>query len=251
MPVLDLSTALAAPSRNRIAKVGVELEGGWAISPNLRAGGAQSRHDASVIIPVDGLAYIGEIVSPPLLPIQLLGFLRVYYPSHVNTTCGLHLHMSFRSIGHYHRLMTEDYQDTLLHHLGNWAGSQGFPKTHHIWKRLAGEEKYCHKAFWPDLQVRATGHGDQRSPDRFFRPGSRYTVVNYCFNIDQRQTVEVRVLPMMLTVGQAASALGVIMEVTNAFLYETRSRVRASRMVIDVADLDLDSERVDEEYLYA
>jgi len=258
--VLDIDKYLESPPRNRIRLVGIELEGLWTKIP--LGGEANFHNDGSVKFPpivVDGKpisARVGEIVSWPIEPAAIGKWVRHNYPQAVNETCGLHIHMSFWQVRHYHRLMVQDYQDTMIEYLKRWAKEEGtFPEErtcmnclfiksplcmacrgtgnipgHHIWNRLAGKEKYCHFKFWPDAQVQMTRHGDQASPDRFWKEGSRYTAVNYCFGIDNRQTLEIRVLPMMEDPEQAIRALKRIVRVTNACLYVLRKNTRRDKL---------------------
>src|SRR5438477_8185346 len=118
MAVLNIDRYLVHPAKNRVAKVGIELEGGWSKFPDNEAVGNMFHHDASVKLPEvpgvpEGLIRTGEIVSPPIEPGAIGKWTSKWYPQHVNKTCGLHLHMSFFFIRHYRRLMVVDYQDTM------------------------------------------------------------------------------------------------------------------------------------------
>lgn len=56
---------------------------------------------------------IGELPSPPMEVKKFPLWMTKYYPSHVNDTCGLHVHMSFKSALHYQRLMIPEYSKTI------------------------------------------------------------------------------------------------------------------------------------------
>lgn len=267
MAILDIDRLLEHLPRNRIRLVGIELEGAW---KKLPTGGENTFHgDGSVKFPASPPMRVGEIVSLPMVPAAIPKWVKTNYPDKVNETCGLHIHMSFWTARHYHRLMTQDYQDTLVEYLTRWAKAEGtFPLAkdcpgcfgmsieggricpacmgsgklpeHRIWERLRGENKNCHLAFWPDEQVKMTRHGDQSSPDRYYKHGSRYTAVNYCFGVENRQTFEVRVLPMMDTPEQSSRALRRIIDITNSCLFVMKGRARKEnlRFFVEVTDLD-------------
>src|SRR5687767_14293723 len=86
--------------KNRVAAAGVELEGAW----NEQPVGVQVERDSSVFndrMPT-GAKVLGEIPIGPVFPAGLPELIRTYHPDKVNHTCGLHTHMSFESLWHYH-----------------------------------------------------------------------------------------------------------------------------------------------------
>jgi hypothetical protein len=215
---LDIES-LYGHCRNRIARVGVELEGGWKdMTP-----GIAFENDTSVFkdaktgtqkLPA-GISYAGEIPVGPFVPAVIGKAITKYYPDKVDSTCGLHVHMSFESLLHYGWLMVPEYQETILEYLIRWAKKEGFPDDHHIWTRLKGQSTYCQKKFWPDEQVKAKKDHDR---ERF---GHRYTVVHYC---GRQNTIEVRVLPMMTTPVQSIRAVKEVLRITNACLVKLASK---------------------------
>jgi len=228
--VLDLSRWMDQ-GKNRINRVGIELEGGWTIAHP----GLQVHHDGSVFkggIPkvpeAEKLLTAGEVSSPPIEPATMPVWVRKYHPQVVDYSCGLHIHMGFKSVLHYSRLMdSPDYQETLLDYLKQWGRDHHIPKEHCLWGRLDGQNKYCKKNFWPDLQ--AIKKGKEHNVDRDGGiVGNRYTVVNYCWGLGF-ETLEVRVLPMFDTPALSISALKCVMDVTNAYLAATAPRKLADR----------------------
>ncbi|HVI39909.1 MAG TPA: hypothetical protein VM577_04545 [Anaerovoracaceae bacterium] len=214
---LNLDSIIGNP-KNRIARVGVELEGGWIKPP----ADMVLEHDGSVfrdqttglVVPPVGVTKLGELPLGPYQPAAIPKAMRKYYPQKVDKTCGMHVHMSFESLLHYGRLMVPEYQETIVEYLGRWAQKEGFPKTHHIWQRLEGKSPYCQKKFWPDLQIDMKRKGGNEYYDQQ-RPGHRYTIVHYC---GRQNTIEVRVLPMMENVDQAIRAIKQVFDITNACL---------------------------------
>lgn len=221
---INIDEHLGKPMKNRVALVGVELEGGWVTLP---PGVAQLEHDGSVFqgqLPV-GAAYMGECTIGPLYPAGIGELLKTHYPPKINHTCGMHVHMSFELLWQYHLLMVPEYQETVLHYLTLWAKEHPnvFGEKHHIWERLAGKSRYCQKQFWPDAQA-----GTKRKGHDQTAYGHRYTAIHYCGRFN---TIECRVLPMMPNTKLALSAINRLIEITNACVYELgRKRPRPSNL---------------------
>jgi hypothetical protein len=232
--VLDLSPFLGKV-KNRVMAVGIELEGNW-------KGLSQEtvlEHDGSVGRAVPFLNdkkpgwRKGELPSPVLIPAGYEKWMRKYYPQEVNSTCGLHIHMSFRSVRHYHLLMEEEFQETLLFHLEEWGKKQGLPEDHCFWKRLKGEEVYCQKKFWPNEQARKERKEEHDVQVWGGRHGNRYTILNYCWGTEGRGTLELRVIPMFESVEQAISVVKLVLDVTNAALARMAHLRRRTMKVSD------------------
>lgn len=208
---------------NRIALVGLELEGGWVRGKI--PGGIRPEADGSVFkearkadaywLQNKGLDCSGEIVSKPMLPAGASAWMKKFYPIFVDKTCGLHIHMSFEDLKMYARLMTPEFPLTVLEYLKRWADEQNLPPDHPLWDRLSDQSKYCQHKFWPDEQVRLER---LKSPEYYDqdRKGSRYTVINYCYKL--HGTMECRILPMFESVARSISAIQLIMDITNASL---------------------------------
>lgn len=209
-------------ARNRIKLVGYEVEGGWV---NLPPGKNRVNHDGSVFrerdgaphYPVDGVEFDehhrGEIATdPPIEIAYITPWILANHPSHVDKTCGLHVHMSF-SDRHYQMLMdSEEYQETLLHYLGEWGRENQIPQDHCLWSRLRGESEYCQKVWWPELQVQRKGDKGHNRQAK----GHRYTILHFGRHL--HGTVECRVLPMFKDPKLSASAAYRVLEITNAYL---------------------------------
>jgi hypothetical protein len=196
--------------KNRIALVGVELEGGWKTLPT---GVARLEHDGSVFkgqLP-PGVKHIGELPIGPAAPAGIAQLIRENHPTQVNPTCGLHVHMSFDTLHPYQLLMVPEYQETILDYLSRWAKEKNIPEKHCLWDRLAGKSEYCQKKFWPDLQATAKNKGHDRNAH-----GHRYTIIHYC---GRYKTIECRVLPMFSSRELSVSAVQRVMEITNACIY--------------------------------
>ena len=230
---LNLDDILGKP-KNRVTKIGVELEGGW--EKEKLPAGVRVERDGSVLKEGDEGALkrvgypastlFGEIPIGPMQVIQLNQALKKYYPQHVDKSCGMHVHMSFDSVYRYNILADSPaYQETVVEYLTRWAKAEGFDKTHHIWPRLENKNIYCQKKFWPDKQM-PTAQKDHNLE----REGHRYTMIHYCW--ERNRTVECRLLPMMDGPEQAARAIRMLIDVTNAYLIKAdKARVKEGGVV--------------------
>jgi len=203
--------------RNRIDKVGIELEGGWATVP---VGGRVIR-DGSVKGLSANVVHIGELVSAPIKTGKnyegVFEWVRKFYPYEVNHTCGLHVHMSFQTASNYMQLIRPEYPATIIASIEAWAIRMGLRKDHPLWPRLQGKSEYCQHTFHGEEQLKNNGKDYDKT-----RSGHRYTVINYAYN--RTGTVECRLLPMMDTLDQGLSAIQEVLDVTNAFLVATAER---------------------------
>lgn len=197
-------------AKKRVTSVGVELEGGWiTLPPGIQA----LEHDGSVFngrMP-PGARQIGELQVGPVVREAIPELMRSHYPPKINATCGMHIHMGFDRLFHYHLLMVPEYQETVLHYLLEWAKEVGFADAHHIWGRLKGESRFAQKKFWPDAQASTKRKGHDQNV-----PGHRYTAIHYCGRFS---TIECRVLPMLPKVSQAISAINRVVEITDACIH--------------------------------
>ena len=234
--------------RNRISKIGVELEGGWEKDP-----GIPVERDASVRFPVSPLhvqpitipntmlstersergggkmVLSGEIQSKPGDLSEVSAFILKVYPQFVNATCGLHVHMSFTRRYFYQRLMDPSYQDTMFETILIWAEEKKFSKSHPIWERLSGKHVTCMREFLADAQVRV----DRKRYDHNV-PYSRYTAINYPWL--QHKTVECRLLPMFEDAPDAVEGVLLVVDTTNKFLAKQRGKEQKHSIGLPVSN---------------
>jgi hypothetical protein len=207
LAVLNIDRHLGK-ARNRVALVGVELEGAWKeMPPGVRLVG-----DGSVFRGNRPAGYnCGEIPTGPVMPIAVPKIVKLLYPQKVDNTCGMHVHMSFERARHYGLLTTRDYQDTIVEYLSRWGKKVELPADHALWDRLAGKNEFCKNEFHPELQIAKAGK-DYEHHGR----GNRYTIIHYCWRL---KTIECRVLPMMKKADTAVKAIMEVIHITNAALY--------------------------------
>jgi len=189
--------------KSRVHLVGTELEGGWnKLPPNTNV-----IHDGSVrgMMHSD---FIGELPSPPIELSALPRWMKQYYPTEVNATCGMHVHLSFKDAFIYQLLMDKRYPATVLDRTFKWATDKKLSKDHPIWGRLAGNCTYAQHKFYADIQANAKRKEFNRENE-----GHRYTVINYCWG--RFQTLECRVLPMMSTWEEAVELVNFFVNTTD------------------------------------
>lgn len=244
------------PVRNRVVRVGFEIEGMWdkpvvAKHPLVR--------DSSVfksLVDAGGLSrkleptgMYGEIHTSIISPIEIAPLMKKLYPKKIDETCGLHLHMSFDTLLPYSLLASsESYQDTLIEYLKWWGTENAIPPGHHFWGRLEGNSEYCQKKWWPELQFTHTTKEFDKAKE-----GHRYTVLS--FEYQRLGTVECRVLPMFDTPEKCSSALLRIIKVTNGYLLSVEKKRLKEKMKITKQSLgstkislELRKGRIYEEY---
>lgn len=245
-PVINIDNLLGK-TRNRIYRVGVELEGGWLTLPE----GVALEHDGSVrfgggpaaamtlqeqlfmqaqldngrrqgvrippqTVP-NGPHHIGELPSPPLEIKDIEAWIKKFHPSHVNATCGMHVHASFKNAITYARMMDARLTSTTLHYMRLWAAKENLALDHPIWERLEGRSRFCQHAFYADKQAQTAVKSHRQEGE-----GHRYTVWNYCYS--QHQTCECRLLPMFVDPAQGIRAVLEVVNIINAFLVRSAAR---------------------------
>lgn len=167
-----------------IDRVGIELEGGW----------YQPSEDIEDLIHEDISVkledkdpnkshYWGEIASPPLLPQDVDTWTRRHYPSIINSTCGMHVHVSLHKVGDYLKLADERFYDYFLDRFESWGLKTIKSQKHIFWMRLRGYNNFCRKQFRADEQFYMRHKND-----------TRYTHINYCWSM--HKTLECRLFPM-------------------------------------------------------
>lgn len=265
--------------RNRIDKVGIELEGGWQKVPaKFKDKHLALEHDGSVkfedpvrmaeLTRIQQLAsrttdakkraefatayakleqeiaklmprHKGEIPSPPIAVEEVEQFITDCYPTQINATCGLHVHMSFVHRLNYARIMTPEYMKAILKRLCEWAEEEKLPKDHPIWNRITNpNHDHCAHQYLGDAQV----HIRRKDFQSRGKPHSRYTAINYCYG--QHQTVECRLLPMMETAPQAVRGVKEVLAVTNKFLASIREKERRHQISVPKSAEFLERHRV-------
>lgn len=268
---VDLRPLAGRPVRQRVAHVGIELEGGWLKLPagvelirdssirglqrpwpaelemeyqtlvqavNMSTGGSAKQRKRLQELHIQrgngGALQIGEIPSPVLSTresndLYWIPWIKRFYPSDINDTCGLHVHMSFAQPFTYQRLMVPEFPATILSGINLWAEEKKFDPKHPIWPRLQGKSEYCQHTFYADEQSKQV----DKDYDHH-RVGNRYSVVVYRWA--RHQSIEIRLLPMFPTVDLAIESIQELIRITNLFLLATKKREEKISAVYQVDD---------------
>lgn len=195
-----------------IKKIGIEFEGGWQESPDgLKADGSVSGIEAP---------FEGEVASPVLAPQAWLAWAQRLYPDEVNTSCGLHVHVSFKNTRSYSRLMDPDFYAKFLAFWHEWGTRRSINEGSAFWKRLSGENSYCKNLFRPDEQARQRTKGPER-----------YCHINFCYGL--HKTVEFRLLPMFHKKHLAMDAITSLLDFIEAYLAEEAKKHPKNEIISD------------------
>lgn len=203
-----------------IARVGIELEGGW----NGPTRPANMQHDGSVNVTAD---WVGEVASEPLLPNEIDSWMATHYPSTSNQSCGMHVHVSFRTLYQYSRLMEKEFHEYLKVELKKWGTAEKIIARHPFWARLEGKNSYCQDEFCPEEQMHHKDKG-----------GKRYAHLNYAWS--RYKTIECRLMPMFLDPLVGVSAVKAVIRCFEGFLKLPHERARPAKLTVppDLPDRD-------------
>lgn len=206
---------------NYIDKVGFEIEGGWAgtpgISPfpdiSLKREGSINGQTLFGAKPIEAV-HIGEAVSPPLNYEKdaweewLLSHWPDAEPKHrTNRTCGLHVHISTKSMKDYSLLSSKSFLTQLQTEMVKLGKKLNLPPKHVFWERMYGYNEFCGFDFDPAKQMRVTNGAGNRT---------RYGYLNYCYRL--HGTIEFRALPTFRDGSIALRFISLYFDQVNAYL---------------------------------
>ena len=128
---------------------------------------------------------VGEVASPKLKVNEAKDWILNNYPDEHNSTCGLHIHLSFvNDKKDYQIISTKRFYDHFMKEIRQWSIDRNINDNSRFIKRLNGV-KYSLDEFHADQQI-------------ISESDTRYTHLNYCYNkfTDNNHefgTVEIRV----------------------------------------------------------
>lgn len=132
----------------------------------------------------DGSGRSGEFVSRPLEKTEIEEWIYKCYPTITNRTCGGHIHVSLKSNVDYMALMDRKFYDYYMKKILEWAKKMRINPESHFYERYNGK-RFCYANFQPEQQRDMRDHYDD----------PRYAHINYAYNVENRHTVEFRLLP--------------------------------------------------------
>jgi hypothetical protein len=181
-----------------IKAIGVELEGMW----NTRPDGATGDPSVSGFVRETGREYTGEVPSPILALSEVESWMSANYPDAVNSTCGMHIHISFDTKTEYSLLMSyaERLQNDLIQNVREWATEREIIRGHPLWEELQGGNRFTRMGTENVIaQTRARG-----------KSGVRYRMLNFCYSL--HGTLEIRMLPGFKKKHLGIQAVGVVID---------------------------------------
>ena len=216
--------------RRRIKAVGVELEGGWDRLPP-----AEMHRDGSVTVDAP---IVGEISSPPIPDFSAVEeWVRANYPHRVNSSCGLHVHVSTNELN-YGRLMEPEFAQFFEGRMAEFL-SQGLadnrPGFDLLRQRFQGLNRYCQKKFIPEQQLFMTDrYGDVNTHPR-------YAQLNFCYI--RHGTLECRLFPCFPNVDDGVAAVKAFYDTVFDYLGQFKStKDEPSTLVIPLSELQSPSQ---------
>lgn len=212
--------------------MGVELEGGWNrdIDPDC------VYHDGSVKI--FGARISGEVSASFTSFPQIRNWLKVWYPDYVNSTCGLHVHISTRNKLMYMKLLTRKFQRAVTRAYIFWGEKNVPDHSDRFWLRLINGTRFCQTKFKPHKQI----HEYEKYHTH------RYTQLNFCYPL--HGTFEYRALPMFESKEMAFNAIKVMIDTTTSFLadnYEQKETKHRFKLEIDEEQLTTKNNQIIEQ----
>lgn len=178
-----------------IAKMAYEAEGAWLYKDitdrqfgDIRQG-FHGDGSVNIRIPENRDSYwIGEFAEP--IPQSsydgVVDSINKNWPEKWNNTCGFHIHISTKEIGHYTRLMDRSFYKIFLKDIEKELVPT-IRETERVefMRRLRGESTYCKKGWAADNQAIVS----EKCSVRYFH-------LNFCWKL--HKTMEIRVPPMMI-----------------------------------------------------
>ena len=243
-----------------IAKMGVELEGGWRHRKDRESGfhGDSSvdvyseddgRHecdgdceDDCVISSEPRIA--GEFVSPPSTVKELAEFMDKHYPDDIDESCGMHVHFSFVKEGHYGTLMEPRFYGYFLRMMQKFGEEHKLSKSDEFWERLAGKNNYCCN----NRKSNRTSVGYRRLVESQVydrtRNETRYHHLNFCKAL--HGTLEVRLLPMFNDKKLAIEAIHYLAWIIESYLAKRkRNKVFKKELFYEEQEPHISSSEID------
>jgi len=165
--------------------------------------------------------YVGEFVTRKIRfthdHAEIRKIIHDNYPSNVNTSCGGHIHISFKDKRFYSICMMRDYWVGLLNRMKKFAETCSVEDKENLLHRIRGAH-YCECSFIPEKQVDESG--------------DRYTQVNYCHS--RYGTLEVRLLPMFHDKYTHLNAVSTVLDYTTDFIRMHLAYGQPERIVNDI-----------------
>jgi len=165
---------------------------------------------------------VGEVASNKLKVNEVKDFILDNYPNEVNSSCGLHIHLSFKNgKKDYNIISSEKFYNYFLSEIENWALNRNINQGSRFWKRLKGCQ-YAKREFNADIQIK--------------EGSDRYTHINYCYS--KRKTVEIRLGTMFDNKDISVEYVHKVIEIFNDYLNRNNPKIHKSSLIIRANGVD-------------
>ena len=159
---------------------------------------------------------VGEIASEKLRINEVEDFILNNYPDEVNSTCGLHIHMSFKNDKKdYSILATKEFYNFFLSEIETWANNRKINKDSRFYKRLEGVQ-YSKREFLAENQL---------NPNSDY--SDRYAHLNFCYN--KHRTLEIRVGNMFDKKEISVEYVHAVIDIVNYYLSVNNTKTHVIR----------------------
>lgn len=159
--------------------------------------------------------FIGEVVSDKMDIKKIPRFLLDNYPDEVNFSCSNHYHFSFvNDKKDYYTLATSEFYYYFLGKIELWAKRKKIHKNSEFWSRFNGDNHFTTRGFEASNQL--------KMKDKFESP--RYKILNFCYNVKHRGTLEIRLFPMFKKKYLNVSAFTETCKIINEYLDSHKSK---------------------------
>ena len=159
---------------------------------------------------------VGEVASNKLKVNKVKDFILDNYPNEVNSSCGLHIHLSFKNgKKDYNVISSEKFYNYFLFEIENWALNRKINEGSRFWKRLKGCQ-YAKREFNADIQIK--------------EGSDRYTHINYCYS--KHKTVEIRLGTMFDNKEISVEYVHKVIQIFNDYLNRNKPKIHKSSLII-------------------
>ena len=174
--------------------------------------------------------FAGESDSSPCSSMRdLLNYLTTNYPDEHDSSCGMHMHISFKSKRAYMTLISSHFKDELMDFYYNWLDQNKINENSRAYQRLKNNT-YCENTFRKeDVETQLYARDKDSSV--------RYRVLNYCFSL--HNTIELRFLNIfdkkeisLKCVKDIVKFIDSYIETNNRYLHDSDMIIESDKPII-------------------
>ncbi len=156
---------------------------------------------------------IGELISIPLPFDKIHEWVDRNYPVDFNSSCGMHIHFSFKNDYEYSQFCSKRFYDYFIAEITAWAIKMKVKKASRFFYRLNGKNTFC-----------GLGYSYQNNKMQLRSSGERYNILNYCY--DKHRTIEIRLSHVWQNHDYAFRYIEACYDIFNTWLLMQKRSVR-------------------------